>query len=159
MAMNQFENKYLTIARTYLTEHILCTLLTILVYLVFNSNQIANFVKLTSDGFIKSIFVPALAAVLAFLWTFYNKADGKFAVWLQTKGAFTFYLYAFAITVAYQILGILFLLISTAVVNSILTVFAVYFGFLALTSFATFVISVVGLCKLCIAYFHINNEK
>lgn len=157
--MNLVENKYLIIARTYLTEHILCALLTILVYLIFSNNQISIFLTHTSDGFIRSILVPALAAVLAFLWTFYNKADGKFATWLQTKGAFTFYLYAFAITVAYEILGILFLIISTAIPNSVLTAFAVYFGFLALISFATFVISVVGLSNLCITYFHSKSEK
>lgn len=157
--MNLAKNKYLIIARTYLTEHILCALLTILVYLIFSKDQISTFLTDTSDGFIKSILVPALAAVLAFLWTFYNKADGKFAVWLQSKGAFTFYLNAFAITVGYEILGILFLIISTAIPNQVLTAFAVYFGFLALIAFTSFVISVVGLSNLCIAYFHSKSEK
>lgn len=157
--MSQHDNKYLTFARIYLKEHLLCTLLTILLYLVFTNSQIASFISHTSDGFIRSILVPALAAVLAFLWTFYNKADGKFALWLQDKGAFTVYLNAFAITVAYQILGIIFLVISTVIINSVLIVFAVYFGLLAITSFASFVISVVELCNLCILYYQTKSEK
>jgi hypothetical protein len=83
LAADDSATKYLMIARTYLTEHFLCALFTIFVYLIFTNNQISIFLSHTSDEFIKSILVPALAAVLVFLWTFYNKADGKFTVWLQ----------------------------------------------------------------------------
>lgn len=157
--MKPLRSKYFAIGYGYFLEFAAAILTTIFVLIFFKSIEISDFLKLVSDGLIRSIFVPALAAVLAFLWTYYNKADGKFALWLYEKGAFKVYLSAFSTTVAYQVLAILFLLLVEVVANRITNTLAVFFSVLALVAFRSFVITVVDLCNLCIEYLKIQKNK
>jgi hypothetical protein len=157
--MTFFKNDYVIIGRGYFLEFALSALITVLTCIFFTTSEISNFLKLISDGLIRSIFVPALAAVLAFLWTFYNKADGKFALWLHEKGAFKVYLSAFSATVAYEVLAILFLLLVGIVANAITNTLAIFFSLLALIAFKSFVTTVVDLCSLCIEYFKTQKDK
>lgn len=89
-----------------------------------------------------------LAAALAFLWTFFSKADTPFYRWLDSKGAFKVYLTATAYAVLVSLLSIGSLIIYKHVDNRTLGLVAAFLLALALANMYTLVSNVIGLMKL-----------
>lgn len=88
------------------------------------------------------------AAALAFLWTFFSKADTPFYRWLDSKGAFQVYLRATAYAVLVSLLSTSSLVIFKHVDSKALGLAAAFLLVLALLNMYTLVTNVIGLMKL-----------
>lgn len=89
-----------------------------------------------------------LAAALAFLWTFFSKADTPFYRWLDSKGAFQVYLRATAYAVLVSLLSTASLVIYKHVENRCIGLAAAFLLVLALLNMYTLVANVIGLMRL-----------
>ncbi|WP_200232199.1 hypothetical protein [Rubrivivax gelatinosus] len=89
-----------------------------------------------------------LAAALAFLWTFFSKADTPFFRWLDSKGAFQVYLRATAYAVLVSLLSTFSLVIYKHIDDRNLGLAAAFLLVLALINMYTLVSNVIGLMKL-----------
>lgn len=89
-----------------------------------------------------------LAAALAFLWTFFSKADTPFYRWLDSKGAFQVYLRATAYSILVSLLSISSLVIYKHVDDINLGLATAFLLALALTNMYTLVSNVISLMKL-----------
>jgi hypothetical protein len=89
-----------------------------------------------------------LAAALAFLWTFFSKADTPFYRWLDSKGAFQVYLRATAYAVLVSLLSTSSLVIYKHVDNTSLGLAAAFLLALAFANMYTLVSNVIGLMRL-----------
>lgn len=89
-----------------------------------------------------------LAASLAFIWTFFSKADTPFYRWLDSKGAFMVYLRAAAYAVLVSFLSTASLVIYRYADSRLLGLAAAFLLVLALLNMYTLVANVVGLMKL-----------
>lgn len=89
-----------------------------------------------------------LAASLAFLWTFYSKADTDFYQWLDTSGALNTYLRATGYTVAVSLLSTLSLVTLKQVGNEEFSLLTIYLLILAIINLYTLVQNVLGLMQL-----------
>lgn len=89
-----------------------------------------------------------LATALAFLWTFFSKADTPFYRWLDSKGAFQVYLRATAYTVLVSLLSTSSLVIYKHVDDRSLGLATAFLLALALTNMYTLVSNVIGLMRL-----------
>jgi hypothetical protein len=89
-----------------------------------------------------------LAAALAFLWTFFSKADTPFYRWLDSRGAFQVYLRAAAYAVLVSLLSTASLVIYKHVENKSLGIAAAFLLVLALLNMYTLVANVIGLMRL-----------
>jgi len=89
-----------------------------------------------------------LAAALAFLWTFFSKADTPFHRWLDSKGAFQVYLRATAYAVLVSLLSTASLVIYKHVENETLGLAAAFLLVLALLNMYTLVTNVIALMRL-----------
>jgi hypothetical protein len=89
-----------------------------------------------------------LAAALAFLWTFFSKADTPFYRWLDSKGALRVYLRATAYAVLVSLLSTSSLVVYKYVDNKSLGLAAAFLLALALANMYTLVSNVIGLMRL-----------
>lgn len=89
-----------------------------------------------------------LAAALAFLWTFFSKADTPFYRWLDSKGALRVYLGATEYAVLVSLLSTSSLVIYKHVDNKSLGLAAAFLLALALANMYTLVSNVIGLMRL-----------
>lgn len=89
-----------------------------------------------------------LAAALAFLWTFFSKADTPFYRWLDSKGAFQIYIQAAAYAVLVSLLSTSSLVIYKHVDNTGLGLAVAFLLTLALTNMYTLISNVIGLMRL-----------
>jgi hypothetical protein len=85
---------------------------------------------------------------LAFLWTFFSKADTPFYRWLDSKGAFQVYLRAAAYAVLVSLFSTASLVIYTHVESKALGIATAFLLVLALLNMYTLVANVIGLMRL-----------
>jgi len=98
---------------------------------------------------IATLFGAAMfAAALAFLWTFFSKADTPFYRWLDSRGAFRVYLQASAYAVLVSLLSTSSLVIYKHVDDRNLGLTALFLLALALVNMYTLVSNVIDLMRL-----------
>lgn len=99
-----------------------------------------------------------VAASLAFLWSFYTKADTDFYRWLEGRGAFAVYLRATGYVVAVSFASTATLLVLKYIDNSYLGLLATYLLLLAMFNLYTLVANVMGLMRLNALYNHAKHD-
>lgn len=84
-------NKSLLEKWGYLVELIACSLLMVIVVLIWGADAISGFIGASSSDISSYFSVGMFAAATAFYWAFYSKSDTPFANWLYEKGAYKVY--------------------------------------------------------------------
>jgi hypothetical protein len=117
-----------------------------------STESLLNFLRVAALDIATLFGAVMLAAALAFLWTFFSKADTPFYRWLDSKGAFQVYLRATAYAVLVSLLSTASLVIYKHVENEYLGLAAAFLLMLALLNMYTLVANVIGLMRLNALY-------
>jgi hypothetical protein len=88
------------------------------------------------------------AAALAFLWSFYTKADTPFYRWLDEKGAFKVYVSATIYVIGINFMAIAALIVARHINGVFIGITAAFFLALAIINLYTFVSNVAGIMRL-----------
>lgn len=132
----------------YAVEIVLAALMLVLLCLIYTPSSISIFVRQSAID-VATLFCAILfAASLAFLWTFYSKADTDFYRWLYEIDAFNIYLSATGYAVAINAAATLMLILAKFIVNDHLALTSIFMLFLAAINGYTLVQNVFGLMKL-----------
>jgi len=123
-----------------LVVSVLCTWL--------STESLLKFLRVASLDIATLFGAVMLAAALAFLWTFFSKADTPFYRWLDSKGAFQVYLRAAAYAVLVSLFSTASLVIYTHVESKALGIATAFLLVLALLNMYTLVANVIGLMRL-----------
>lgn len=113
---------------------------------------VVDFVRTAAIDIATLFGAVMLAGALAFLWTFFSKADTPFYRWLETKGAFKVYVSATTYTVAVSFLSTASLVVAKHVDNQYVGLVATYLLILAVVNLYTLVDNVAGLMRLNAAF-------
>lgn len=128
---------------------ILATALTVtLLCMWLSTESLLTFLRTAALDIATLFGAVMLAAALAFLWTFFSKADTPFYRWLDSKGAFQVYLRATAYAVLVSLLSTSSLVIYKYVDDKALGLATAFLLVLALLNMYTLVANVIDLMRL-----------
>lgn len=136
------------IAWGYLVEPILAGLLIVFGCTTIGTNTIAELVHQFAIDLATLYCTVFFAAALAFLWTFYSKADTDFYTWLDEIDAFKIFLHATGYVIAIEAFSIFLLLLTKVYDNQLLAITAAFAFLMALINSYTLVANVIELMKL-----------
>lgn len=140
-------NKYL-VGWGYAVELVLSALAVFALCLWVTTDSLLSFLRIAALDIATLFGAVMLAAALAFLWTFFSKADTPFYRWLDSKGAFRVYLQATAYAVIVSFLSTSSLVIYKHVDSRNLGLTAAFLLVLAIVNMYTLVSNVIGLMRL-----------
>ena len=121
-------------------------------------DQVVTFVRSAAID-IATLFGAAMfTGALAFLWTFFSKADTPFYRWLETKGAFRAYLTATIYTVAISFLATASLVLTKYIDHRYVGLAATFLLLLAVINLYTLVSTVADLMRLNAAYERMQRD-
>ncbi len=140
-------NKYL-VGWGYVVELVLSALAVFALCLWVTTDSLLSFLRTAALEIATLFGAVMLAAALAFLWTFFSKADTPFYRWLDSKGAFRVYLQATAYAVIVSFLSTSSLVIYKHVDSRNLGLTAAFLLVLAIVNMYTLVSNVIGLMRL-----------
>ena len=132
----------------YAVELIASALVVTVLCVWLSTESLLTFLRMAALDIATLFGAVMLAAALAFLWTFYSKADTPFYRWLDSKGAFGVYLRATAYAVLVSLLSTASLLIYRHVESKPLGLAAAFLLALALLNMYTLVSNVIGIMRL-----------
>jgi hypothetical protein len=132
----------------YAVELFASALVVFVLCIWFSTEALLKFLQLAALDIATLFGAVMLAAALAFLWTFFSKADTPFYLWLDSKGAFQVYLRAAAYAVLVSLMSIASLVIYKHVDSTSLGLAAAFLLVLALLNMYTLVVNVLGLMRL-----------
>jgi hypothetical protein len=132
----------------YTAEILISALAVVALCLWLSTEGLLTFLRTAALDIATLFGAVMFAAALAFLWTFFSKADTPFYRWLDTKGALQVYLRATAYAVLVSLLSTSSLLIYKHVDDKTLGLTAAFFLMLALVNTYTLVSNVIGLMRL-----------
>ena len=144
---------------SYGVELVASGLILLLVCMWLSSEEVVSFFRVAALDIATLFGGVMLAGALAFLWTFFSKADTPFYRWLDEKGAFKVYLAATSYTVAVSFLSTASLVVTKYVQNSYVTLASVFLLLLAIINLYTLVINVGGLMQLNTLFMRSENTK
>ncbi len=75
----------------YIVELVICSLVMVVVIIIWGSDFVASFIATSSSDISSYFSVAMFAGATAFYWAFYSKSDTPFANWLYEKGAYKVY--------------------------------------------------------------------
>jgi hypothetical protein len=130
----------------------------LLICLLFPMTGIEDFFKNAALDIATLFGAVMLAAALAYLWTFFSKADTPFYRWLDEKNAFNTYLYATAYSVGVSFVSTVSLLIAKHIQDTYITLIALFFLLLAIINLYTLVGNVIGLMKLNTLFLQLERK-
>ena len=132
----------------YTVEILISALAVVCLCLWVSTESLLTFLRTAALDFATLFGAVMLAAALAFLWTFFSKADTPFYRWLDSRGAFQVYLRATAYAVLVSLLSIFSLIVYKYVDNRNIGLAAAFLLALALVNMCTLVANVIGLMRL-----------
>lgn len=132
----------------YAVEVVISALAVLVLCMWLSTESLLTFLRTAALDIATLFGAVMLAAALAFLWTFFSKADTPFYRWLDSKGAFQIYLRATAYAVLVSLLSTTSLVIYKHVDNRNLGLVAAVLLALALVNMYTLVSNVIGLMRL-----------
>lgn len=132
----------------YAVEIVISALAVLSLCMWVGTESLLTFLRMAALDIATLFGAVMLAAALAFLWTFFSKADTPFYRWLDSKGAFQVYLRATAYAVLVSLLLTSSLVIYKHVDNESLGLTAAFLLALALANMYTLVSNVIGLMRL-----------
>ena len=145
-------NKKLLVAWGYISEIILAVLLMILVSQIWDIQTISSFIEKTASDFATLFCAVCSAAIFAFLWTLYSKADTDFYHWLDDKGALSVYMRAFNYALIIELLATILLILGRAYPSTPINLIGGFFLIMATINLLTFLKNVTSLVKLQTLY-------
>lgn len=116
------------------------------------SDQVVAFLRTAAIDIATLFGAVMFAGALAFLWTFFSKADTPFYRWLESRGAFRVYVSATAYTIAVSFLSTSSLVLSKHVDGLYLGLCAAFLLILAVINLYTLVMTVAALMRLNAIY-------
>lgn len=140
-------NKYL-VGWGYAVELVLSALAVFALCLWGTTDSLLSFLRTAALEIATLFGAVMLAAALAFLWTFFSKADTPFYRWLDSKGALRVYLQATAYAIIVSFLSTSSLVIYKHVGSRNLGLTAAFLLVLAIVNMYTLVSNVIGLMRL-----------
>lgn len=143
----------------YISEVLLATFILALLLMLFNTVNLANFLKSISSEIATYFSSVMLAASVAFLWTFYSKSDTPFSKWLYQNGAFTVYLTAYIVAVAIYATLFLILLIASISSNVIFLIFTLWILLLSIINTYTFIRNIIDQLLLNMEFNRRNGDS
>ncbi len=132
----------------YAVEIVLAALAVLGLCVWLSTDSLLNFLRTAAIDIATLFGAVMLAAALAFLWTFFSKADTPFYRWLDSKGAFQVYLRATAYAVLVSLLSTASLIIYKHVDDRNLGLATAFLLALALVNLYTLISNVIGLMRL-----------
>lgn len=132
----------------YAVELLASVLVVTTLCLWLTTDSLLGFLRIAAIDIATLFGAVMLAASLAFIWTFFSKADTPFYRWLDSKGAFLVYLRAAAYAVLVSLLSMASLVIYKYADSRPLGLAAAFLLVLALLNMYTLVANVVGLMRL-----------
>jgi len=132
----------------YAVEILASALIVTALCIWLSTDSLLNFLRVAALDIATLFGAVMFAAALAFLWTFFSKADTPFYRWLDSKGSFQVYLRATAYAVLVSLLSTSSLVIYKYVQNKPLGLATAFLLVLALLNMYTLVANVMGLMKL-----------
>ena len=132
----------------YAVEIVISALAVLALCMWVSTESVLTFLRTAALDIATLFGAVMLAAALAFLWTFFSKADTPFYRWLDSKGAFHVYLRATAYAVLVSLLSTSSLVIYKHVDDRNLGLAAAFLLALALANIYTLVSNVIGLMRL-----------
>jgi hypothetical protein len=111
-------------------------------------NALVAFVR-TAAIDIATLFCAVMhAAALAFMWSFYTKADTPFYRWLEQRGAFKVYLSATIYTIAVSFITTAALIVTKYVEGLVIGLVATFLLALSILNLYSLVYNVAGIMRL-----------
>jgi hypothetical protein len=138
----------LIVGWAYAVEVLVAALGVVGLCLWLSKESLLTFLRMAAVDIATLFGAVMLAAALAFLWTFFSKADTPFYRWLDSRGAFKVYLHATAYSVLISLLSTSSLVVFKHVENETLGLAAAFLLLLALLNMYTLVMNVIGLMRL-----------
>ncbi len=138
----------------YAVELVFSALIVLVLCMWLSAESLLAFLRTAALDIATLFGAVMLAAALAFLWTFFSKADTPFYRWLDSKGAFQVYLRSTAYAVLVSLLSTISLVIYKHIDDRNLGLAAAYLLVLALVNMYTLVSNVIGLMRLNTLFIH-----
>lgn len=137
---------------SYAVELLASAAVLVALCLWLGAKPVVDFVRTAAIDIATLFGAVMLAAALAFLWTFFSKADTPFYRWLESKGAFKVYVSATTYTVTVSFLSTASLVVAKYLDSQYVGLVATYLLLLAMVNLYTLVGNVAGLMKLNAAF-------
>lgn len=142
------KNEKVKVAWAYVVEPTLALLLVVLGCLTIGVDKLSILVHQFAIDVATLYCAVFFGAALAFLWTFYSKADTDFCTWLDEKNALQVYLHATMYAVAVERIATLSLLATKIFTGTEVALIAAFLFLMAVINSYTLVKNVIGLMKL-----------
>ncbi|MDT8999988.1 hypothetical protein RQP53_12000 [Paucibacter sp. APW11] len=114
----------------------------------FQPNAVVAFVRIAAIDIATLFCAVMLAAALAFLWSFYTKADTPFYRWLEERGAFNVYLSGTVYTIAVSFTTTAALIVAKYVEGLAIGLIATFMLVLSILNLYSLVYNVAGIMRL-----------
>jgi len=131
----------------YLVEIVAASLLTVLIYLIWSGDLIADFITGTAIS-LATIFGLLFTVAAALLGILYSQVNSEFGKWLDWKGAYLKYLSALIATIVIFIITTTLLLILNKINYSMIIPITIWFCLLGLIAAISLFKNIYELIKL-----------
>ena len=150
----------ISIVWAYVAEFIAAGLLYVICFLVWDANQISDFMLKSADSWVTKFLAIMLAGSIAFFWTFYSNSNIEFAKWLYYKKAFNTYLAAFITAIAIFTLTTISFIIAQTLQSKMIALISGGLLILCIINVISFFKNIIDVIKINIAFnAHLDKEK
>lgn len=132
----------------YAVELVAAALIVVCISLWVPPETLVPFVRTAAIDIATLFCAVMLAAALAFMWTFYSKADTPFCRWLEERGAFKVYLSATIYTIAVSFIATASLVVTKYVEGLAVGLVATFLLTLSVLNLYSLVANVAGIMRL-----------
>lgn len=132
----------------YVVELLAAILAVACLSLCFQPSALVSFVRTAAIDIATLFCAVMLAAALAFMWSFYTKADTAFYRWLEERGAFKVYLSATIYTIAVSFITTAALIVTKHVEGLGIGMVATFLLALSILNLYSLVCNVAGIMRL-----------
>lgn len=136
----------------YCGEHIVTSLIYLLLFLVFDPVEISSFIIKTSEHVFSKFTYLMLITSIGFYWTFYKQSESDFSKWLYEQNAHNTYSGVFLTTIAIYFLTLVLISATDLSKNSYIAYVTGWFIILASINVFTFFNNIKKLMELMVFF-------